>query len=75
MTARYPTTPLHHYSYHMSTALPNGIYYITSHFSQTVITLTNGTEGTNLTAWERYGGPEQQVSDRLDGRTSLHYLS
>jgi hypothetical protein len=69
MTADYLTTtaPLHLLLPLMSTALPNGIYYITSHFSHTVITLTDGTEGTNLTAWERYGGPEQQVSDRLDG--------
>ena len=45
----------------MSNAVPSGTYYISSQLTQTVLTLTSETEGTNLTAWLRYDGPEQQV--------------
>ena len=48
----------------MSNAVPSGTYYISSQLTQTVLTLTSGEEGTNLTAWLRFDGPEQQVREQ-----------
>jgi hypothetical protein len=59
----------------MSTVVgvPSGIYYISSQITQTVLTLTGGAEGTNLTAWARYDGPEQQVCQSR--QLAFHFCS